>query len=941
MKRFTLMMLVALIGVTAFAKAPGLKISSRSVQKRAAAVQLKGFQPAAQFTTNRAAEDYTIITEAPEGEVKTYKRAGDDYYVSGQSAYRGTQSGTVTMVFADNNEVYILNPVCGYNQGTYAKATLSEDGKTITMPLGQHLYYSSTYDATVATFMADVDEEGAVTPNKVITEVTYTIEGETITLNGTSENQFLSAFWTDDDSWSGYGEWNTVLTEYTPDYTLVTLPEGVETVEMPLSGFYFASLNDYQYDNFVALDTNVKVAKVDNTFYIQGLIHLFPEAWVKGELGEDGYIEIPATYVGNSETGPAYAMGYSSTGVAPIYLSYDAETGYMELDGYVMLSSSELENTLDAIYTALFIGTRPALVEVPEGAVIEELPLKGTYYDGSSSSEITGTVRIAVDNGNNIYMQGLFAEAPEGWIKGSFNEDKTKVIFPYGQYVGVSTYGSVYAVGDQEVEGEEEGKVDYVVADIVFSYNEAKNVYTADNVIYSNGKPDVFYYYSMLANVVIGNECDEIWIAAKQGYANAEDVTEFTIAEGITAVTSKGGNTNGPKYYTTGEAVRLYAGNTLTITSEKKIGKIEFTLTGSSKQMLLEANVGMYSFENKVGTWTGEANEIVFTVPAGSGNQARIQSIKIWYFDYATTLVVIPDGLAFSPYMLKATDSYNQEEVSYEVQVGFAGDDVYFKGLSQYVPDGYVRGKLNEDGTVTIPNWYLGVYSSFWYGDLDMVFSGATFTYDKDANKFTCEEGFKSYDTDGNAWDEVEDVTITKIIDQPATPATPSITELSGSAESSYRSILVNVPQVDVDGNDLMASKLFYTIWVEKGNAVEQITFSPDLYEKLTEDMTEIPYGFSDDWDFTSSGRVYLNQSVEEIQSWTKIGVQSIYYGGGERKVSEMGWFENPMYETTTGISALKANDLRNAVIYNLAGQRIQTPQKGLNIINGKKVVVK
>ena len=123
--------------------------------------------------------------------------------------------------------------------------------------------------------------------------------------------------------------------------------------------------------------------------------------------------------------------------------------------------------------------------------------------------------------------------------------------------------------------------------------------------------------------------------------------------------------------------------------------------------------------------------------------------------------------------------------------------------------------------------------------------------------------------------------------------------------------------------------------------SVEQITFSPDLYEKLTEDMTEIPYGFTDSWDFTTSGKVYLNQSVEEIQSWTKIGVQSIYYGGGERKVSEMGWFENPMYETTTGISALKANDLRNAVIYNLAGQRIQTPQKGLNIINGKKVVVK
>ena len=935
MKRFTLMMLVALIGVTAFAKAPGLKISSRSVQKRAAAVQLKGFQPAAQFTTNRAAEDYTIITEAPEGEVKTYKRAGDDFYVSNGAAYRGTQSGTVTMVFADNNEVYILNPVCGYNQGTYAKATLSEDGKTITMPLGQHLYYSSTYDATVATFMAEPSGNTFV-PNKVITEVTYTIEGETITLNGTSEDQFLSAFWTDDDSWSGYGEWNTVLTEYTPDYTLVTLPEGVETVEMPLSGFYFASLNDYQYDNFVALDTNVKVAKVDNTFYIQGLIHLFPEAWVKGELGEDVYIEIPATYVGNSENGPAYAMGYSSTGVAPIYLSYDAESGNMELDGYVMLSSSDLENTLDVIYTALFIGTRPALVEVPEGAVIEELPLKGTYYDGSSSSEITGTVRIAVDNGNNIYMQGLFAEAPEGWIKGSFNEDKTKVIFPYGQYVGLCTYGSVYAVGDQEGEEEDE----YVVGDIVFSYNETKNVYTADNVIYSNGKPNQIYYYSLLANVVIGNECDEIWVAKDQGYENTEEVTELNIAEGITAVADKGSSSTTPKYYDLGEALRLYAGNTLTISSVEKIGKIEFTMTGSSKQMLLEANVGMYSLDGKVGTWTGEANEIVFTVPAGSGNQARIQSIKIWYFDYATTLVVVPEGVVCEPYMLKAMDTYYQEEVSYEVQVGFDGNNVYFQGLSSYLPDSWVRGQLDEDGNVTIPNWYLGVYSS-WGGDYDLIFSGATFAYDKDANKFTCAEGYQTI-VDGTYYmDEVADVTITKINDIAATPATPSIVSFSGSAESTYRSVLTNVPTTDVDGNDLMASKLFYTIWVEKGNAVEQITFSPDLYEMLTEDMTEIPYGFTDSWDFTSGGRVYLNQSVEEIQSWTKIGIQSIYYGGGERKVSEMGWFENPMYETTTGISALKANDLRNAVIYNLAGQRIQTPQKGLNIINGKKVVVK
>ena len=51
---------------------------------------------------------------------------------------------------------------------------------------------------------------------------------------------------------------------------------------------------------------------------------------------------------------------------------------------------------------------------------------------------------------------------------------------------------------------------------------------------------------------------------------------------------------------------------------------------------------------------------------------------------------------------------------------------------------------------------------------------------------------------------------------------------------------------------------------------------------------------------------------------------------------------ENPVYDpTTTGISTVKADNLQNAVIYNLAGQRLQTVQKGLNIINGRKVMVK
>jgi len=44
---------------------------------------------------------------------------------------------------------------------------------------------------------------------------------------------------------------------------------------------------------------------------------------------------------------------------------------------------------------------------------------------------------------------------------------------------------------------------------------------------------------------------------------------------------------------------------------------------------------------------------------------------------------------------------------------------------------------------------------------------------------------------------------------------------------------------------------------------------------------------------------------------------------------------------TTDGINTVKAAELNGAEIYNLAGQRIQSAQKGLYIVNGKKVVIK
>ena len=55
--------------------------------------------------------------------------------------------------------------------------------------------------------------------------------------------------------------------------------------------------------------------------------------------------------------------------------------------------------------------------------------------------------------------------------------------------------------------------------------------------------------------------------ASANGYSNGAAVTTVNIGDYITATFDKGSNSNAPKYYTSGYAIRCYGGNTITIAS--------------------------------------------------------------------------------------------------------------------------------------------------------------------------------------------------------------------------------------------------------------------------------------------------------------------------------------------------------------------------------------
>ena len=90
-------------------------------------------------------------------------------------------------------------------------------------------------------------------------------------------------------------------------------------------------------------------------------------------------------------------------------------------------------------------------------------------------------------------------------------------------------------------------------------------------------------------------------------------------------VTFAGGGNDG-KYYTTGSAIRVYAGGTMTITATSgKLTKILITYDGTNKPTTADVVDGG-TYDPETGLWTGDAETVVFTRPSGSGHW-RIKEI--------------------------------------------------------------------------------------------------------------------------------------------------------------------------------------------------------------------------------------------------------------------------------------------------------------------------
>ena len=135
------------------------------------------------------------------------------------------------------------------------------------------------------------------------------------------------------------------------------------------------------------------------------------------------------------------------------------------------------------------------LVTLPEGVTPEEWYFAG--LNAYTNSKVGGNANVAFD-GEDVYVQGLFEEFPDAWIKGSVEDDK--VTFTGFQFIGVFVDGedeyNIYAVGAENS----------LLYDFTMTYDKEAKVLTADKSLLANASTSEVYFLEYYNDLVIQAE---------------------------------------------------------------------------------------------------------------------------------------------------------------------------------------------------------------------------------------------------------------------------------------------------------------------------------------------------------------------------------------------------------------------------------------------------
>ena len=393
-----------------------------------------------------------VIEVQPAGDLHLYLRSGglvrevekevsegeEDLY---EIVYE-RQEGALSIVFADSNKVYIQRPVSWTYYDGWVEGTLSEDGKTITVPMGQFVAYTRSLEMAVQVAMFAYDEEkGTYVYDPTVEELTYTINDDgSIVQNGTDQYLVLGTmnrafgqnFQYLDYEWLQSGDYGS---GYQPiDEVPMTPPGDMETDTYYLT----TAINDGM--DWEPYRKKVTVGFEGDNVWLQGISEFLPKAWIKGvSRGNKVTFSNPQLLGSNdvlfyfkcAEFNPVNG----NTVQKDMVMTID-ELGDMKTFDYIFITVDKDNLYYVNYYQGLTLSKYPdALLRAPEDMPVEEYEFSYTtqYSPTMPAVEDSHSVYVGTID-DKVYVRGLWPGLPQAWVMGKMSSGK--VVFTLPQYMG-------------------------------------------------------------------------------------------------------------------------------------------------------------------------------------------------------------------------------------------------------------------------------------------------------------------------------------------------------------------------------------------------------------------------------------------------------------------------------------------------------------------------
>ena len=317
-------------------------------------------------------------------------------------------------------------------------------------------------------------------------------------------------------------------------------------------------------------------------------------------------------------------------------------------------------------------------------------------------------------------------------------------------------------------------------------------------------------------------------------------------------------------------------------------------------------------------------------------------------FEGTVETIELPEGAEPADYIYYSyVDDYKQIEKG---QVYVDGNDVYMNLLAPGT-ESWLKG--TKDGNkvtflagqyVDNPSYYLYFNPFYIDGTTDEDGYLVTFPLESYVLDFDAETGvYSNLDetvysalttTDGLLYDYQNQIQVKPYAgDKPAVPSDPYDVYVDDYYLDYFDQYYLgyNLDNLDVNGEYINPEYLSYYIYLDD----EIYTLTPEVFVKLEEDMTLIPYNFADGWDI-GNGYLYIGEDL-----FTTLGVQAVYTVDGVTNYSnvvsadlEGNVYTKPAPQVNPdGISSVTAKQVTGIEIYDVQGRKLSAAQQGVNIV--------